>query len=56
MKNVLVILTCLLTTVAKLLDPGGIKGIITENLLRKQKVLVVCRRRQRCKMDAFRWR
>jgi transposase InsO family protein len=47
MKNVLVVVIYLLTVVAKLLGPGGIKGIIAENLLLKQQLLVVCRARQR---------
>ena len=47
MKNVLVLVIHLLTVVAKLLGPGGIKGIIAENLLLKQQLLVVCRPRQR---------
>jgi len=46
MKNVLVLLIHLLTVVAKLFGPGGIKGIIAENLLLKQQLLVVCRPRQ----------
>jgi len=36
MKNVLLLLIHLLTVVAKLLGPGGTKGIIAENLLLKQ--------------------
>ncbi|MDH3640354.1 MAG: helix-turn-helix domain-containing protein, partial [Gammaproteobacteria bacterium] len=47
MKNILLLLIHLLTAVAKLLGPGGIKGIIAENLLLKQQLLVVCRPRQR---------
>ena len=43
MKNVLVLLIHLLTVVAKLLGPGGIKGIIAEHLLLKEQLLVVCR-------------
>jgi putative transposase len=37
----------LLTTGAKLLDPGGAKAIIAENLLLKQQLLVVTRSRRR---------
>jgi transposase InsO family protein len=47
MKNVLLLLIHLLTVAAKLLGPGGIKGIIAENLLLKQQLLVACRPRQR---------
>ena len=49
MKNVLLLLIHMLTVVAKLLGPGGIKGIIAENLLLKQQLLVVCRPRQRAR-------
>jgi hypothetical protein len=47
MKNVLLLIIQLLTVVAKLLGPSGIKGIIAENFLLKQQLLVVCRPRQR---------
>jgi hypothetical protein len=47
MKNVSLLLIHLLTVVAKLLGRGGIKGIIAENPLLKQQLLVVCRPRQR---------
>lgn len=47
MKNVLLLLIHLSTVVAKLLGPGGIKGIIAENLPLKQQLLAVCRPRQR---------
>ena len=46
MKNVSLILIHLLVVVAKLLGPGGIKGLIAENLLLKQQLLVICRPRQ----------
>ena len=35
------------TTAAKLLGPGGVKGIIAENLLLKQQLLIVCHHRLR---------
>ncbi len=47
MKEISLLLIHLLTAVAKLLGPGGVKGIIAENLLLKQQLLVVCRPRQR---------
>jgi transposase InsO family protein len=47
MKEISLILIHLLTVVARLLGPGGVKGIIAENLLLKQQLLVVCRPRQR---------
>ena len=45
MKDVLLLLIHLPTAVAKLLSPGGVKGIIAENLLLKRQLLVVCRPR-----------
>jgi hypothetical protein len=47
MNNISLIPIHLLVVVAKLLGPGGIKGIIAENLLLTQQLLVVCRTRQR---------
>jgi transposase InsO family protein len=47
MNIISLLLIHLLTIVAKLLGRGGIKGIIAENLLLKQQLLVVCRPRQR---------
>ena len=47
MKDVWLFLIHLLTTAAQLLGPGGVKGIIAENPLLKQQLLVVCRPRQR---------
>ena len=47
MKDIWLLLIHLVTTAAKLLGPGGVKGIIAENLLLKQQLLVVCRPRQR---------
>jgi hypothetical protein len=37
----------LLTATARLPGPGGVKGIIAENLLLKQQLIIVCRPRQR---------
>ena len=47
MKEISLFLIHLLTAIARLLGPGGVKGIIAENLLFKQQLLVVCRPRQR---------
>ena len=47
MKDIAILLIHLLTTVAKLLGPGGAKAIIAENLLLKQQLLVVTRSRRR---------
>ncbi len=37
----------LLTTIAKLLGPGGAKAIVADSLLMKQQLLVINRSRQR---------
>ena len=47
MKDMVILFIHLLTTVAKLLGPGGAKAIIAENLLLKQQLLVVTRSRRR---------
>jgi hypothetical protein len=47
MKHIVILLVHLLTTVAKLLGPGGAKAIIAENLLLKQQLLVVTRSERR---------
>ena len=47
MKDLLVLLLHLLTTIAKLLDPGGAKAIVADSLLMKQQLLIINRSRQR---------
>jgi len=47
MRDIVILLAHLLTTVAKLLGPGGTKAVITENLLLKQLLLVITRSRRR---------
>ena len=47
MKELLVLLVHLLTTIAKLLGPGGAKAIVADSLLMKQQLLVINRSRQR---------
>ena len=47
MKDIVILLVHLLTTVAKLLGPGGTKAVIAENFLLKQQLLVVTRSRRR---------
>ncbi len=47
MKETVILLVHLLTTLAKLLGPGGTKAVIAENLLLKQQLLVVTRSRRR---------
>jgi len=41
MKNLLVLLAHLLTTLARLLGPGGAKAIVADSLLMKQQLLIV---------------
>ena len=47
MKDLLILLAHLLTTVAKLLGPGGAKAVVADNLLMKQQLLVINRSRKR---------
>jgi len=47
MKNLIFLLIHLLTTLAKLLGPGGAKAIVADSLLMKQQLLVISRSRKR---------
>jgi hypothetical protein len=47
MKNLLVLLAHLLTTLARLLGPGGAKAIVADSLLMKQQFIVINRSRRR---------
>ena len=47
MKDLVFLLIHLLTTLAKLLGPGGAKAIIADSLLMKQQLLVINRSRKR---------
>ena len=47
MKDLLLILAHLLTTLAKLLGPGGAKAIVADSLLMKQQLIVINRSRRR---------
>ena len=47
MKDVFVLLAHLLTTVARILGPGGTRAVMAESLLVKQQLLIVSRARQR---------
>jgi len=47
MKDVLYLLFHLLTTLAKLIRPGGSRTVIAENLLLKQQLIIHSRSRQR---------
>ena len=47
MKDLLVLLAHLLTTIAKLLGPSGAKAVVADSLLVKQQLLIIDRSRQR---------
>ena len=47
MKDLLLILAHLLTTLAKLLGPGGAKAILADSLIMKQQLIVLIRSRRR---------
>ena len=47
MKNLLVQLAHLLTTIAKLLGPGGTSAVVADSLFMKQQLLIVNRSRRR---------
>ena len=47
MKDLLVLLAHLLTTIARLLGSGGAKAVVADSLLMKQQLLVINRSRQR---------
>ena len=47
MKDLLVLLAHLLTTIAKLLGPGSARAIVADSLLMKQQLLVINRSRPR---------
>ena len=47
MKDLLLLLLHLLTTIAKLLGPGGAKAVVADSLLMKQQLLVINRSRRR---------
>ena len=47
MKDLLALFAHLLTTLAKLLGPGGAKAIVADSLLIKQQLLIINRSRRR---------
>jgi putative transposase len=47
MKDLLILLAQLLTTIAKLLGPGGARVVVADSLLMKQQLLIINRSRQR---------
>ena len=54
MKDLLLLLAHLLSTIAKLLGPGGAKTVVAQSLLMKQQLLIVNRSRRRApRLSAF---
>jgi hypothetical protein len=47
MSNLVIFFIHLLATVARLLDPGGVRSIVAESLVLKHQLLIVARSRQR---------
>ena len=47
MKDLLILLIHLLTTIAKLMGPGGARAVVADSLLMKQQLLVINRSRRR---------
>jgi hypothetical protein len=47
MKDLLILLVHLLTTIGRLLGPGGAKAIVADSLLMKQRILIMNRARRR---------
>ena len=47
MKDLLLLFAHLLTTLAKLLGPGGARSIVADSLLMKQQLLIINRSRRR---------
>ena len=47
MKDLLILIAHLLTTIAKLLGPGGARAIVADSLLTKQQFLIINRTRHR---------
>jgi hypothetical protein len=43
MKDLLIFLAHLLTTIAKFLGPGGAKAVVADSLLMKQQLLIINR-------------
>lgn len=47
MRDAMYLLFCLLTTIAKVIQPGGASSVVAENLLLKQQLIIHSRSRQR---------
>jgi putative transposase len=47
MKDLLILLAHLMTTIARLMGSGGAKAVVADSLLKKQQLLVMSRTRNR---------
>ena len=47
MKDLLILITHLLATIAKLLGPGDARAVVADSLLMKQQLLIINRSRRR---------
>jgi putative transposase len=47
MRDVIFLLLHLITTLAKLIQPGGSRAVVAENLILKQQLIIHSRSRQR---------
>ncbi|HUF72443.1 MAG TPA: hypothetical protein VMR74_06040 [Gammaproteobacteria bacterium] len=47
MRDLAILFIHLIVTLARLLRPGGVRGVVAESLLLKQQLLVVSRSRER---------
>ncbi len=47
MKDQLILLAHLLTTISKLMRPGGARAVVSDSLLMKQQLLIINRSRRR---------
>ena len=47
MRTIVILVAAILTAVAKMLGQGGVKGLVAENLLLKQQLLILNRTRRR---------
>ena len=55
MKDLLVLLIHLVAVLARLAGPGGVRGLVAENLLMKEQLLVLSWSRQRANILEHRW-
>ncbi len=52
MRDLAIFFVQLLTTIARLIGPGGARAVVAESLLLKQQLIVANRSRQRARISA----